>query len=125
MLDPLPPLLTGLFDLGVGAYIVGRMRRAMPTEAFSVAVAIESAILAAGVTGMLIKGYNFTLMLVALGLAETAVVLSTWGRVEVFFNVMAEPESWKSRHATVVSLRFCAVALALGLAAIPLFVRLS
>lgn len=125
MLAALPPLLTGLFDLGVSAYMVRRMRRTMVFEAFRVAVVIESVTMAAGVGGMLIKGYSITLMLVIIGLAETAVVLSTWGRVEVFFYVIAQPESWTSRHATIVSLRFCAVALVLLLATIPLWIRLS
>jgi hypothetical protein len=108
MLGVLPLALASLFDLGVGAYIVGRMRRAMTSQAFWTAMAIELGTLAVGVTGMIIKGFSIALMLVILGLAETAVVLSTWGRVEVFFSVIAAPESWTSRHANVVALRFCA-----------------
>ena len=118
-------MLACIFDLGLGAYVVLRMWRAMTADAFWIAVAIEVLSMTAGLAGMMIKGFGVTLMLVILGLAESAVVLSTWGRVEVFFNVVAEPDTWTSRHATVVSLRFCAVALGLFLAAAPLLIALA
>lgn len=118
-------VLAGLFDLGLGVYILWRMRRAMASAAFWTAIAVELTSLMAAVVGMLIKGYSITLMLVIFGLAATAIVLSTWGRVEVFFNVIAAPETWTSRSANIVAIRFCAAALVLALAAIPLLIRLG
>lgn len=118
-------MLACVFDLGVGAYVVRRMWRAMTAEAFWIAVAIEVLSMTAGLAGVIIKGFGLTLMLVILGLAQLAVVLSTWGRVEVFFDVVAAPDTWTSRHATVVSLRFCVVALGLALAATPLLIALA
>lgn len=123
--DVITPVLACLFDLGITVYIVGRMRRAMTSDAFWAAVCVEALSLTAGTIGMVIKGYGLTLMLVILGLAEASIILSTWGRVEVFFNVVAQPDTWYSRHATVVSLRFCAVALGLFFAAMPLLIALA
>jgi hypothetical protein len=114
------PVTAGMFDASAAGFIVLRMRRTMTSDAFHIALGIEALTVACGVAGMLIKGYDITQMLVLFGLAETAVVLSTVGRVENFFNVLVDTGNWFSRHTTMVSLRFIAVALTLFVAALPL-----
>ena len=118
------PLTAGMFDAAVAGFIALRMRRTMTSNAFQFALGIEALTIACGVAGMLIKGYDILQMLVLFGLAETAVVLSTLGRVETFFNAVADTDNWSSRHTTVVSLRFIAVALTLFVAALPLLFKI-
>ena len=57
-------------------------------------------------------------MLVLLGLAGTAVVLSTHGSRRDLLNAVVDPGNWYSRGTTIVSLRFIGVALALCAVAI-------
>jgi hypothetical protein len=114
------PVTAGMFDATAAGFIVLRMRRTMTSDAFGLALGMEALTVACGVAGMLIKGYDITQMLVLFGLAETAVVLSTLGRVEIFFNALVDTDNWYSRHTTMVSLRFIAAASTLFVAALPL-----
>ena len=111
-----------LFDGGMTTFIVLRMLRKMASDRFRTVVVSEALTVTCGVAGMLIKGYNITQMLVLLGLAETAVVLSTLGRVETFLDVLADFDNMFSRRATIVGLRFVGVALVVFVAAIPLLI---
>jgi len=113
-----------MFDGAVAGFIVLRMRRTMTPNAYRFALGMQALAVASGVAGMLIKGYDVTQMLVLVGLAETAVVLSTLGRVEIFSNAVADTGNWYSRHTTIVSLRLIAVGLTLYVAALPLLFKI-
>jgi hypothetical protein len=62
-------------------------------------------------------------VLVLLGLAGTAVVLSTHGSRRDLLNAVVDPGNWYSRGTTIVSLRFIGVALALCAVAIPALLK--
>jgi hypothetical protein len=96
----------------------------MASSAFWSALAIQAMTAVCGVAAMLIKGYDILQMLVPFGLVETAVVLSTLGRVEIYFNAIADTDNWHSRQTRMVSLRFMAVALTLVVAALPLLIKI-
>ncbi|MCU7728521.1 hypothetical protein ODJ79_32825 [Actinoplanes sp. KI2] len=115
---------TGMFDGALAGFIGLRMHRTMASSAFWSALAIQAPAAVCCIAGMLIKGYDILQMLVLFGLAATAVVLSTLGRVEIYFNAIADTDNWHSRHTTMVGLRFIAVALTLFVVALPLLFKI-